>query len=116
MDKYPWQKRERERKEKKNIPKKTVYQKFRKRTKEGSKEDRLYMKLRDKFLEDHPVCQCGRPGCTNVATEVHHKKGHGIWYLIVATFLAVCHKCHRWIETHPEEAKKLGYSESRLAK
>jgi len=26
----------------------------------------------------------------------------------------VCRNCHTWIETHPEDAKTLGLSESRL--
>jgi hypothetical protein len=29
-------------------------------------------------------------------------------------FLAVCRACHDWIETHPKEAKELGYSISRI--
>jgi hypothetical protein len=114
MSKYPWQQRQDERREERR-PKKKVYQvKIARRTKEGQKEDRLYSGMRLKFLEEHPVCQCGADGCTGVATEIHHRRGRGIWFLIVSTWLAVCHWCHVKIEREPHWAKQNGYSEDRL--
>lgn len=108
--KYPWQKREEERK----AAKKKKAGRIRHRTVKGAREDREYLKRRAAFLEKHPVCQCGREGCLGVATEIHHKRGRGVYLLVVKFFLAVCNSCHRWIETHPEEAKAAGYSEDRL--
>lgn len=60
-------------------------------------------------------------------SDIHHQMGrigfadkwardHDISLLIDARFfLAVSRPDHRWIEAHPLEAKKLGYSLSRLA-
>jgi hypothetical protein len=72
------------------------------------------MILREKFLKHNPFCKAAFPGCTLTATDVHHKAGRGDHLLDDATFLAVCRKCHGRIETHPEEAIALGFSESRL--
>ena len=79
-----------------------------------AKEDSVYSKLRIDYLRDHPFCQASLPGiCNTKATDVHHKKGRGKFYLITVTWMAVCRQCHEWIETHPKDAKELGYSEHR---
>ncbi len=81
------------------------------------KEMPVYDKRRLAFLSLHKFCQAKLTGCTGYATEVHHKKGRvGEDYLNISTWLAVCHNCHHWIEMHPEKAKELGLSESRLIK
>ena len=76
-------------------------------------EDETYSKLRRDFLTLHPTCRAQLPTCTAQATDVHHKKGRGKYYLITPTWLPVCRTCHMWIETHPIEAKELGFSEDR---
>ncbi len=74
-----------------------------------------YGKLREAFLVAKPRCEAKLVGCTGVATDVHHKAGRvGDNYLKIGTWLAVCRSCHSYIETHPEEAKELGFSKSRL--
>lgn len=79
-----------------------------------AKEDAVYSKLRKDYLCLHSFCQAKLPGiCNYNATDVHHKKGRGKYYLITTTWLAVCRQCHDWIETHPNDAKELGYSENR---
>lgn len=92
--------------------------KSRKRIKKKSKKlgigERIYSVLRKDFLLDNPVCQCGQSGCTGEATEVHHKKGRGKWLTVVEFFLAVCRKCHDYIENHPKEAKAKGFSLPRI--
>ncbi len=123
-DKYPWQQRNRERKAKQvaSKPRKVIKPikvkpyKLRKRTRKGNAADRIYSVLRKDFLLDHPVCEAGCPGCKGVATEVHHKRGRGVWQNVVEYFLAVCHHCHSWIETHPAEAKAKGFSLPRIGK
>lgn len=77
-------------------------------------EDQVYSKLRKDYLTMYPVCKAKLPGCTSVATDVHHKAGRGKFYLITTTWLPVCRKCHTYIETNPEDAKELGFSENRL--
>lgn len=73
-----------------------------------------YTVLREQFMKNHPHCQARIPGCSIVATDIHHKKGRvGTLFLDDSEFLAVCRMCHAWIETHPAEAKLLDFSKSR---
>lgn len=76
--------------------------------------DQTYIVLRKKFLENNSGCQAKIHECTLQATDVHHKKGRGLYYLDTKTWLAVCRSCHNWIELHPKEAKELGFSTNRL--
>jgi hypothetical protein len=73
-----------------------------------------YTKKRTAFLALHSLCQARLAGCTQTATDVHHKKGRGEHYLTVSTWLAVCRPCHNWITEHSKEAIELGLSDSRL--
>lgn len=73
-----------------------------------------YDKKRIAFLALHPQCQAQLPGCMAHSTEVHHKAGRGENLNKISTWLAVCRYCHHWIEEHPQAAKELGFSESRL--
>ena len=74
-----------------------------------------YSKRRLAFLSLHTNCQAKLVSCMGKATDVHHKAGRvGDNYLNMNTWLAVCRTCHSWIETNPQEAKELGFSESRL--
>ncbi len=80
------------------------------------KQNKEYLKLRNVFLEENPICQAKLKGCTNEATECHHKKGRiGLLLTDLNNFLSVCHSCHSWIELNPLKAKELGFSKSRLA-
>lgn len=86
-----------------------------KKSSKQQKLDAAYKILRDKYIIAHPFCQIALPQvCQGNACDVHHKKGHGIYYLDDTTYLSACRPCHRWVEEHPEEAKELGFSESRL--
>lgn len=74
-----------------------------------------YSKLRNVFLIAKPSCEAKLVGCTRASTDVHHKAGRtGDNYLKVGTWAALCRSCHSYIELHPEEAKELGFSQSRL--
>ena len=69
-----------------------------------------YYELRELYLISHPICQvCGK----NIATDIHHMSGR-LGEALFNDFLAVDRSCHSWIETHPIEAKELGYSKNRL--
>lgn len=89
-------------------------EKIRQISKKMQKAGDVYSKKRVAFLALHQFCQAKLPCCTGRSTDVHHKRGRGKWYLVMSTWLAVCRQCHQWIEEHPEEAKELGLSESRL--
>jgi hypothetical protein len=79
------------------------------------KQELQYSKVRRLFLQNYPVCQAHLSGCTTQSTDVHHKAGRvGKLYLDESKWLAVCRACHMWIETHPNEARELGFSISRL--
>lgn len=72
-----------------------------------------YNKQREVFLKDNPACGV----CCGIASQVHHKRGRiGKDLNDKRYWLPVCPDCHRWIEEHPEVAKEMGYSESRLNK
>lgn len=72
-----------------------------------------YRILRDKYLEDNPICQY--PGCKSREVTLHHLKGRiGAYLTDKRFFSALCWPHHQYIETHPEHAKKLGLSLSRL--
>lgn len=76
--------------------------------------DVLYSKLRKDFLISHPYCQARLQSCSANATDIHHMKGRGAFYLDKTTWLSVCRSCHSWIELNPLQAKELEFSKSRL--
>lgn len=74
-----------------------------------------YRKVRDQFMKEHPNCQARLDGCTIKATDTHHAKGKvGDLLTDKRYFKALCRSCHNYVETHPEEAKKLELSANRL--
>lgn len=73
-----------------------------------------YKVLRDQFMKKHPTCQARLAHCTGVSTECHHSRGRGEYLLDDSTFFALCGNCHRYLETHPEISKALGFTKSRL--
>lgn len=75
-----------------------------------------YTKKRTAFLALYPMCQAKVSDCSVKATDVHHMAGRGDNHNNVSTWIAVCRNCHRWIEENPEDAKALGFSQSRLNK
>jgi len=71
-----------------------------------------YRPKRDKFLKDNPICMI--EGCRGKST-LHHAKGReGANLTDESTFRNLCIDHHRWVEEHPEKAKKLGLSLDRL--
>jgi hypothetical protein len=76
-----------------------------------------YNPIARQFIKSHPKCQAKLMNCEGVSSCIHHKAGR-IGELLIDTklFLAVCFSCHRFIEDNPEEAKKKGFSISRLTK
>jgi hypothetical protein len=76
------------------------------------KKDQEYLKLRNRFLTQNHLCQLAVAGCTNGATDVHHKfsgSDRDTYYLVQSTWLAVCRACHSWIHENPEKARILGH-------
>lgn len=80
------------------------------------KLNKAYLVLREQFLKTHPICECQITCDGDKSTDVHHKRGRGEYLLEDRYFLAVCRKCHTWIENSPNVAKELGFSLNRLDK
>lgn len=74
----------------------------------------LYKYKRRKYLEAKPLCKAKLLNCTKIASDIHHTKGRGIYFLDETTWISVCRNCHHWIEMHPKEAKELNLSQSRF--
>lgn len=75
-------------------------------------KDAEYLKLRERFLTENPICQVSVAGCSNGATDVHHTyagSNRDAFYLVQSTWLPVCRNCHDWIHAHPKEARVLNY-------
>ena len=83
--------------------------------KEKNKEYRI---VRDQYLLENFKCE----KCLYAeSTEVHHqagKVGGDLIPLLIdpVYFMAVCRDCHRWIEEHPLESLKMGWSLKRIGK
>ena len=76
------------------------------------KKDTEYLKLRERFLKENPICQVSVAGCMNGSTDVHHTyagSNRDAFYLVQSTWLSVCRNCHDWIHAHPAEARILNY-------
>lgn len=85
------------------------------RSKKRAAQEREYIKLRDAYLLEHPICEVKQ--CSAPATGVHHMAGRvGNLLTDTSKFLAVCMPHHLYIESHPIESKSMGYSLSRLSK
>jgi hypothetical protein len=69
----------------------------------------VYSKLRKVYLEENPTCKV----CNSEANQIHHKRGRGVYFLSIQTWIPVCFKCHRKIEDNPFWAYEQGYSEYR---
>jgi len=98
------------------IPKPTVKKKpISPRSSKKVKLDNEYSKKRKIFMIENPLCLVNLPDrCMRISTDIHHRKGRGIYLLDESTWLACCRSCHQFIEEHPEIAKTMGWSESRL--
>lgn len=74
-----------------------------------------YNEVRMPFLEKNTECFAQLPGCSFIATQIHHPEGRiGDRLWDVDKFKPLCHSCHHWIEMHPKEAKLMNFSSDRL--
>lgn len=93
----------------------TLQKPIARRSSKQAKKEAAYMVIRNMYIKNHPMCEAHIQGvCTQVSSDVHHKKGRGEYLLDDTTFLAVCRGCHQYIETNPTVAKELGFSINRL--
>lgn len=79
------------------------------------KENKIYLTLRNVFLENHTNCEANLPGCKKVANQVHHAGGRvGKRLIDVNMFMAFCGSCHTWVNEHPEDAIEMGLAVNRI--
>lgn len=81
----------------------------------GNKLEALkkYRRLRDKYFEQHPVCEF--PKCNSRDITLHHMRGRiGSFLTDKRYFKSLCLHHHRYVENNPLEAQKLGLSQKRL--
>lgn len=79
----------------------------------------VYLAKRRAFLNRNRICQVVLPEghrCGRRASQIHHRKGRSKFYLVVSTWMAVCPRCHEFIETKRAWAKTQGYLVNRLSK
>lgn len=88
---------------------KKVY-KIPKRSDKKIDDDKLYVKLRKKYLEEHPECEIKLFGCTYIATEIHHTESRGIRLNKIESWLSTCPECHKFLhdKLSAKEARDLG--------
>lgn len=71
-----------------------------------AKQNREYKKIRDKYLEETPLCD----RCKKQASEVHHTGGrNGERLLDESKFMSVCRECHQYIHLNPMESYERGW-------
>jgi hypothetical protein len=76
------------------------------------KKDQEYLKLRERYLNENPLCMVNVNGCANSATDIHHTfagSNRDAFYLVQSTWLAVCRVCHKHIHENPAEARIMGW-------
>ena len=80
------------------------------------KANEIYKVEKAKYMKEHPFCEAGiMCKCQSPSQDLHHRKGRtGELLYDSIYFLAVCREDHNWIEEHPKEAKKLGFSLNRI--
>lgn len=87
-------------------PKKAILPTSQKRLEELAK----YRPLRDKYLQDNPICEARFECCTGQATDCHHVNKRGEFFLEVSTWMALCRSCHNHIHfVNPKQARELGF-------
>ena len=76
------------------------------------KKDQEYLKLRERYLTENPLCMVKVNGCSHGATDVHHTfagANRDAFYLVQSTWKAVCRNCHDWIHANPAEARTMNW-------
>lgn len=101
-------------KEKPKVPKKAISKVSEKRI----VLDKIYLKLRAKFLLENDCCVAKLPGCTHCTPSyltIQHLKGRvGDLYLATEFWITLCLNCHRWVNEHSKEAEALHLALPRL--
>lgn len=77
-----------------------------------AKKDAEYLKLRERYLTENPLCKVNVLGCMHYATDIHHTragKDRDVYYLIQSTWIPICRVCHSYVHEHPKESREMGW-------
>jgi hypothetical protein len=78
-------------------------------------EDKEYKKIVKEMLAENPNCEIKEEACTVKAQGLHHQKKRTPKTLLDRRYLIrACDPCNLWVELHPLEAIKKGYSISKF--
>ena len=76
------------------------------------KKDQEYLKLRQRYLTENPLCKVRVSDCMHNATDIHHTyagSNRDAFYLVQSTWIPVCRVCHNYIHSNPAEARTMGW-------
>ena len=76
------------------------------------KKDTEYLKLRERFLTENPICQVSVAGCMTHSSDVHHTfagSNRDAFYLVQSTWLSVCRNCHDFVHLNPKLSREMGW-------
>ena len=76
------------------------------KSKKRAKDEKEYSRLRKEFLAANPFCAVFP---SEMATQVHHTKGRGRFYLDVSTWLPTSPRGHSEIHDNPAIAREKGW-------
>jgi tRNA G10 N-methylase Trm11 len=80
-------------------------------------EQKEYVEIVKKLLKINPNCEINQFGCTGKAQGLHHKqKRTPSNFKTESNLLRACNSCNLWVEMHPLEAIKKGFSISKHIK
>ena len=77
--------------------------KIKAKSKKRAKDEKEYSRLGKEFLAANPFCAVFP---SEMATQVHHRKGRGKFYLDVSTWLATSANGHQFIHDNPAIARE----------
>lgn len=84
-------------------------------SKKRQKDQKIYKDLMEDYMKQHPYCErCLKNGKFVRSTENHHKKGRGIYYLVVEYFCALCSPCHVLMKTQAKQMMREGWIIDRI--
>lgn len=87
---------------------------IRPRSKKRERQESKYRAAREKYFEQHPVCEF--PGCKSTDVTLHHMRGRiGSLLHDKRYFKSLCWHHHQYVEQNPHEAKQLGLSLNRIS-
>jgi hypothetical protein len=75
-------------------------------------KDVEYIKLRERYLTENPLCVIRISGCMHNATDIHHTHAganRDAFYLVQSTWKGVCRNCHNYIHENPAKSRDMGW-------